>query len=69
MSKNYANEHPRNKNKNKNQDKNIKVAGAGNTVVLYYAKKASEITGKTLTYFKMNPEEAYTIYLDWLKNK
>jgi hypothetical protein len=65
MSKNYANEHP--KYKKKNQDKNIKVAGAGNTVVLSYAKKASEITGKTLAYFKMNPEEAYEIYLDWLK--
>ena len=65
MSKNYANEHP--KYKKKNQDKNIKIAGAGNTVVLSYAKKAAEITGKTLAYFKMNPEEAYEIYLDWLK--
>ena len=59
MSKNYANEHP--KNKKKNQDKNIKVAGGGNTVVLSYAKKAAKITGKSLAYFKMNPEEAFKI--------
>ena len=59
MSKTYANEHP--KYKKKNKDKNIKLAGAGNTGVLYYAKQAAKITGKTLTYFKMNPEEAFKI--------
>jgi NADH dehydrogenase FAD-containing subunit len=60
--KKYANEHP--KGKKPTEDDTIKVAGAGNTGVLSYAKQAAKITGKTLTYFKMNPEEAYKIVLE-----
>ena len=60
--KKYSNTHPQGKKPTK--DKNIKLAGGGNTVVLSYAKKASEITGKTIQYFKMNPEEAYKIVLE-----
>jgi len=65
MSKNYSNEHP--KYNKENPDKNIKVAGPGNSVVLKYAEIAAKITGLTVAYFKMNPEEAYKIYLGSIK--